>query len=831
MPEAHPLFQPEQEVRFAVVMYGGVSLAIYINGVAQELFRLVKATAPAKPLAREEGAPTSGDERVYFPDDRTGASGDRPALEHSERVYRELGQRLGIAGLDAEAPNPSGDEPPPVRTRFVVDIVSGTSAGGINGVLLAKAIAEQQDFRVSERLWLEVADIAALLRGKDSWGDIPAEGRAGDPESLLNGHRLYREACKALQQMGRREIPDDPFLPAFAEQLELNVTATDLYGLPKPVRLGRDRLVKEKVHRKVFRFEYGISETLGEECSDFTDEHDELLAFSARATSSFPFAFEPVALGDVGFMTRGMPKVADRGPWFDGYDEPESVYFADGGYLDNKPFSYATQALRRRRADVPVSRKLIYIEPDPARDDAAPPADPERPDVYRNVMDAMGGLPRFEPIRQDIADVSARNGAIARLRDIESAAVDAAADTAAAPVPAPIRGAYLSLRARIVLDALGDIAARLRGWADDEDSAIATRDALRQWAAGRSTEAELARLDSAFEHRRGGFLHDRLNQLLRGDADDAEALQVFKRALNDAFDGLRRADRAPYARNLSKTLKGDEPTRFAAVKDAAARLPDETAAAGYVDAVAAFLTQPLKDAREGIAAALDELAPSPSGALLRAYDEQFELFDGIVLPLAYPGLGEANAVELWRVSPRDSTGALPAVAKANPPEKLAGLRLHHFGAFLDVNYRENDVLWGRLDGAEAILRAVLPDDKDAAEREQYRIAAQAAILREAMPQTMREALGDAAARRPAPANDKALLDAFLESYKVPEKLDDGRRQVLAGRALSITGQVLGKNASKHHIPKLPLTLLSRTGPTLARLAAVRRRLRNVFRRR
>jgi hypothetical protein len=31
-----------QEIRFAVVMYGGVSLAIYINGVAQELFNLVR---------------------------------------------------------------------------------------------------------------------------------------------------------------------------------------------------------------------------------------------------------------------------------------------------------------------------------------------------------------------------------------------------------------------------------------------------------------------------------------------------------------------------------------------------------------------------------------------------------------------------------------------------------------------------------------------------------------------------------------------------------------------------------------------------------------------
>ena len=46
-----------------------------------------------------------------------------------------------------------------MRTRFVVDILSGISAGGINGVFLAKAIAEQMHFAVSSGLWLETADI------------------------------------------------------------------------------------------------------------------------------------------------------------------------------------------------------------------------------------------------------------------------------------------------------------------------------------------------------------------------------------------------------------------------------------------------------------------------------------------------------------------------------------------------------------------------------------------------------------------------------------------------------------------------------------------------
>jgi hypothetical protein len=38
-----------QEIRFAIVLYGGVSLAIYINGVVQELLRLVRSTSGQPP--------------------------------------------------------------------------------------------------------------------------------------------------------------------------------------------------------------------------------------------------------------------------------------------------------------------------------------------------------------------------------------------------------------------------------------------------------------------------------------------------------------------------------------------------------------------------------------------------------------------------------------------------------------------------------------------------------------------------------------------------------------------------------------------------------------
>src|SRR5437868_6927109 len=112
MPNPVPLkTEFTQEMRFAVVMYGGSSLAIYMNGVAQELLHLVRATA-ADPDGKIHKENVSG----------------------TERVYRDLGRMLK-RGEPAKLQLGSTDS---LQTRFVIDILSGTSAGGINAVFLAK---------------------------------------------------------------------------------------------------------------------------------------------------------------------------------------------------------------------------------------------------------------------------------------------------------------------------------------------------------------------------------------------------------------------------------------------------------------------------------------------------------------------------------------------------------------------------------------------------------------------------------------------------------------------------------------------------------------------
>src|ERR1700709_2615222 len=106
MPDESPVqVDLTQEIRFAVVMYGGSSLAIYMNGVAQELLKIVRATAPD----------IRDSTQLHVQD----ASG-------SELVYRKLGQMLS----HGEPVNLTDRVQAPVRTRFVIDVLSGTSAGG-----------------------------------------------------------------------------------------------------------------------------------------------------------------------------------------------------------------------------------------------------------------------------------------------------------------------------------------------------------------------------------------------------------------------------------------------------------------------------------------------------------------------------------------------------------------------------------------------------------------------------------------------------------------------------------------------------------------------------
>ena len=543
------------EVRFGVVMYGGVSLAIYINGVANELYEMARATPRAGTPQSAQAA--SGTREVYawlsalMAD--SGLLDECRAHLQAELPLREF-FRQRAAEL-AYAP----------RVRLVVDVISGTSAGGINGVFLAKALANNEAFSLLKDLWVHEGDIGKLLNDEGSRaGDRALPAIAKHPVSLLNSDRMYAKLLKALNEMSKtRGVDGAQRSPsACADEIDLFVTTTDIRGATISLRLF-DKLVPERRHRQVFRFRYRASE----QRNDFDDDNRSFLAYAARCTSSFPFAFEPMTLKAAeriaGRAGEGMRQswrdlfVAARGAESD--TDPLERAYGDGGYLDNKPFSHAIEALAQREAEVPVERKLIYIEPSPQHpedDDRAARAagrETEPPNPVSNALAALTEIPRHETIREDLESVLARNRLIERVdrivsqgeRDLELGGdtdpyVQAVAhradkrkswnDMTLADLREFYGDAFMPyrrLRVYMVTDKLADRLAQLWGVDPDSDRLYALRALVRVWreinysdddarSAGTPTlNSFLDRFDLRFRTRRLRFLIRRVDALYR----------------------------------------------------------------------------------------------------------------------------------------------------------------------------------------------------------------------------------------------------------------------------------------------------------------------------
>jgi hypothetical protein len=108
---------------------------------------------------------------------------------------------------------------------------------------------------------------------------------------------------------------------------------------------------------------------------------------------------------------------------------------------------------------------------------------------------------------------------------------------------------------------------------------------------------------------------------------------------------------------------------------------------------------------------LFRLLDSPS----RSGWEVFQLQDRQVYPIIFgTSLGEFETVDIFRISPAEArtiqNTVPPGFGSTNPP--LRGACLGAFGAFLDQRWRLSDMLRGRLDGAERLITAILPDSDD-----------------------------------------------------------------------------------------------------------------------
>ena len=589
-----PPFKPpvdfDQEVRFAVVMYGGSSLAIYINGVAQELLRLVRATAP-------EFSGAANGRNAHLAD---------AELRGSERVYRRLGRiltRQGTSGDldDAHIDAVNGD---PIRTRFVVDILTGTSAGGINAVYLAKSLANDQDMDELKNLWITEGDIGGLLNDNDSYKDLgftlDDTDYPGEPWSLLNSRRMHLRLLEALRQMESTRIQKlgAPACPRgetpLVDELDLFVTATDMQGRVVQLRLA-DKLAQEYRHRNVFRFRYRGKRATDIELNDLDPENNAFLAFAARATSAHQAAFSPVRFDDsthiVARHALDGERQADnkqlRALYHDyllqrtkgqGGGAPADadqlaaafrrVWFVDGGTLDNKPFSFVIEQLPLRHAETFVDRKLLYIEPSPEQSEFREAPD-KRPQIIGNALAGLSSLPRYESIIEDLTRLLERNRLVERLRKIMLGAEEdllhglnpkqprtrgqlrrAIADPAELKKwlleQGPGWGSYQRLRVAEVSDDLTLLVARAAGFSEESDEFHAIRHLVRDWRnrnydphmepdkVGKVRKSELEFLidfDLPWAMRRIRFCLGKLNEIACLDSQAEKIVKVARAGL------------------------------------------------------------------------------------------------------------------------------------------------------------------------------------------------------------------------------------------------------------------------------------------------------------
>jgi patatin-related protein len=831
-----------KEVRFAVVIYGGVSLAIYINGIVQELLRLVRATAP----------------------DATGLQPLANAPSGTTAVYRKLGQLLNNPDLGEEEcwNRVQQKQPLAISTRFVIDVLSGTSAGGINAIFLAKALANDQDLRDLQELWIDKGDIELLINDKKSL--VSRLSLQQPPQSLLNSDRMFIELLDALDGMDERE---SSARPALVDHLDLFSTTTDLRGLQLPITLA-DRIVWERRHRNVFHVEYpdtgaaaphGTS-TTGQVANPFGKDNNPFLAFAARCTSAFPFAFEPMALSDIFPILRRSQRHAHAR-----YSDPNGKYwrryyqdylrdpggafegraFGDGGYLDNKPFSYAIDAMLKREADVPLERKLLYIEPNP--EDTIPDAiEDGKPNALDNSMSALLTLPRMEGIRQDLERVLQRNREIERIRRVMASVRSSIKAPESGQDPAQwvnagsaqYGGGYETYE-RLKLSTVTDDWADLLAMYYEVDPSSAFGIALRVLA-GTWRELEypspqdqrrfLLQFDIGFRLRRIRHLWRTINELYSGTGipqqnrrDFKEELLRIKQRLSAPYLQLMKLLHPALFATLDLPKEVFTAAELSLISAPPPALADYPGLAAYpnsgvrtdvgareralyvlqdrrrkpavtrlAEQLSAHFARVTKDASSQIEDALRSDPAHTSGArsardlVLKSYRD-YEYQDSVVFPLMFgTGLGEAEQVEIYRVSPRDSIARDAVMPKRG--YKLKGHQLGAFGAFLNQEWRRNDMLWGRLDGAERLITIMLPGTDSAT------TAMRASLIDEAHKAIVLEFLNDS-----KPHDDWVeLLKSFVAS--VPTQPEPTLVARALARSTKVAGELLEGIADQKELP-------------------------------
>jgi predicted acylesterase/phospholipase RssA len=620
------------QTRYAVVLNGGVSLAIWMGGVTHELNRIRLAS-----------------EAVLNPD---GSRRVSPAW---------------LAILRA------------CNRTAIIDILAGTSAGGLNGTLLATAVARGGDMPDMAELWSTVASInVGALTRKDSTAAT----------SVLDGEYFSRQVDDILAQIRANE-------GITPRECTLLVTATALDSEPLPTMLETGNSMYARDGRRVYKFERkeAPDDPGTEVTNDFAPAAPGLAALcrAARASASYPVAFEPVWETEALRLRRQS-----------GSSRCSARWLVDGGVLDNAPFEPLISALRERPNNEPSERVLLYVTPGTAAGVTAPPpvTAPSLKETLNQVLSAIR-----EPDERIDADAL---GTIFRQMSLTRSQVHRTIlDYLAAPADdtiAPLLFAaghlfprYRRTRAEAIERWLG----LLSGEPDAEVLAPPHPPLLAPEAVPGIPTGEFPALEG-LTWRWGWSTADRI---LRWWGRALSQLNVASPEFSAAMSAVGAAQSEVSARwaDLESAVTGDAADPKTTAEQIAAMI--HVYGLGP-DGLGAVLTAAMDSAASAIVRAIPEVdrqtllqvslaAEVVTGSLSwlgEQYDTPTFRFHNVTPAVATPpgiDLGSVGEQADW------------------PARKLYGERLGHFGAFVSPDGRRHDWLWGRLDGASELSNQLL----------------------------------------------------------------------------------------------------------------------------
>jgi predicted acylesterase/phospholipase RssA len=617
-----------EELRIAIALNGGVSLAVWMGGCAVELDRARRANRQA---------------------------------EDGREAYDAL-----CACFDR---------------RLVIDILSGASAGGINGALLSAAMVKGRrlspDF-IRNR-WLELGDLSKILH----------DPQDPEPTSLMDGKTFHEGLLTSFQELEGEPGALGPNERPLASVPSLDVTMTDVNGVKRRFKdaWGNDLCALE--HRPRFQFREEV---------DFSAE---ALAEAGRTSASFPVAFEP-------WRVEGAFGLADL---------PGPTFGIDGGLLDNAPIRAALELIPLKPASSRVRRYVCYLNGDPAT--FSRKAGDGQPPSLRQVGGYVVSLPRVAPF---VDQLYAIERAVERPTLVDKVQLPLLELPIAElqGVAAALLPAYQQRRRRASLEELSADPAEVRsmeGVLDGDGGnlpwiptglAPATGE---RWGWGTRAAQRILHLlldllrpaiQNASSERRGALLEQRV-------------------AIDGALDSLSTAHgkvtSAPSA-NDSGLPPATISARLAAAMETAAEVDPQThreVKAG-VAAFAAALSADPGLFPEGLGALLFGWKPEGPAVLSGEAFERF-LRRVLCIEVVRRALAEdadiesSQSLQFVQLTP---TAPAPIFAYPTHPSgpasaeaKLTGVGLGHFAGFYRRSWRANDFMWGRLDAAARIVELLL----------------------------------------------------------------------------------------------------------------------------